>query len=215
MINYNALRENINYRAYFLGYFLADGWLCIKGNSYRVGFECKDKDLLEEINKPIGARISERVRKVRTGTICKIYGLGMSGNIGRDVFSASKGVKDFREEYYNMSIEEKDSFILGFFDGDGSVCKYSRKESIRIIFYTVGESSYEIITDYLGNLGISFSESRDNRGCEVRQLSIGTQSSVLNLYNRWYRNGVYLKRKYNIMHESLVLQEMVPLHSNV
>lgn len=214
MSSYGFKNMDKYFRSYFLGYFLADGWLQKVGNSVRVCFESKDKELLNNINV-FGVSVRERQRLVRTGTVCTVYGMGVSRDVGRYVLDVSKGKKYFIDYWKTLSSEEKDSFILGFFDGDGSVCYFSGGYTVRIVFYVVQKSVYRILLSYLNSLEIKYSVSVDRRGKTVVQVSIGCQRCVRKLYDRWYRHGYYLKRKYDIMHRSLSLQGMVSLHSNM
>lgn len=119
-------------KAYFLGFMLSDGYICKTSYSYEVGLGVQSKDsyILEELKKELSA--TSKISKYK--------------NSKKIVFKGSKHIFDvlcsygFREnkshfDYSVPSIPNKffNSFVRGYFDGDGCISIKSTGYSVTSI----------------------------------------------------------------------------------
>lgn len=198
--------KNINtpQKAYWLGFLMADCTIINKGNGiYYFSFELsiKDKNIVEQFAKDIEfqGKIYYTKNKVRlfindtlfTKNLMK-YGI-IENKTGKEIFPNIK-------EKYNKY------FILGFFDGDGSIMFYNNKQRIRSRFHIVScnEKILKQIKEELSiKANVIFTENSLHRkytGCnEIYELETSTLSNIMKIYDYFYYNEniFYMKRKYN------------------
>ena len=151
---------------------------------------------LVSIDKDVLINISGRAKHKYTYVNGKRYGIYNSQIDLSDYPFLIDPTKDYRSYYYSLSEEDKDKFVHGFMDGDGSICLCSNIGTIRVIFYLAREVDEEIIKSYLKERGIKAYYGEDTRGHRVARADISNQLDVFKLLRSLYKEGVYLKRKW-------------------
>jgi intein-encoded DNA endonuclease-like protein len=129
-VNQNFFKQWSPEMAYVLGFFTADGNIVKnKRGSHFISLEITDRELLEKIRSILGSdhKITDRKRRENWKTAYRLQ-------IGsKEMFNDLKILK-VRPKKDSSGIIKiipenllKD-FIRGFFDGDGFVCRYKRKD---------------------------------------------------------------------------------------
>ena len=198
-------------KAYWLGFLYADG--CILSpeygeQSFKLALAEQDKEILEQFKQdlsssyPIRYDNSKYTKNPRWQRQCIIE------------MRNQKTVNDLK----NLGCVERKSLILGFpssnqvpnqyiyhfirgyFDGDGSISCYKKKNSY-ILSFVGTESFIKSLSNYFLGGSVFF----DSRKTNSWYLTIGGNKQVINAYHRMYKdaNGLYLKRKYNKFQELL------------
>lgn len=185
------------FKAYLTGVFVADGWL----QGHNLGWETKDEQWILKISSLLKTSYSHRQRVVKTGAVCDIFSI--HGCIDSMILvEYMQEYKNFEQWFYSANDQEQHEFIKGFFDGDGSICKYAGKDRSRVLLYVVDDFMKRIVEFYLNKWSIRYSRSEDNRGHKVIQYAIGTQCDLCKLFYMWY-GEVYLNRKYELFVDTL------------
>jgi transposase-like protein len=111
-------------KAYWLGFLYADGCVKVKGGSLGLVLELATKDE-ETIDRFCAAVRADTKRKTYTTRLEKYYAVSIrfSGEFVRHLISQGcTPNKTFRIRFPHFDNEELDlAFLLGFYDGDGSV----------------------------------------------------------------------------------------------
>lgn len=181
---------------YLKGYFVADGsvtrYVTSKGDVHYQTFsaDLKDIELCKKFNELYFAIVKERERKVRTGAICRIFNVKFPNEVRDKVLVGMEGYKDYRTYFSRLNSDEKDSFIAGLFDGDGSVARYSNSKKVRVLLYSSQKEVSDIIESYYEELGISYRKYKDVRGHGVVQYHVGETGQVVKL---WEHFGIKLE----------------------
>ena len=173
----------------------------------RIRLSEKDKTHLEKLNEAL-----EYNKEIK---IVKNYG-NYGGNLAEFVVYSRKIVKDLNKNGITCgnksckenipNFEDKNlikNFILGLFDGDGSIVKTEKSHEWSIV------SSYEMcnfIKDFLeGELNIKFQKiNKDSSHCkDLYRIRTSSKKTIKKLYEYFYSNGnnskYYLDRKYETM----------------
>jgi hypothetical protein len=210
-IDHELLDRDSLFKAYFCGYFLADGHLSYvqqkpwHKKTLHLQIETAEKSFIEVLHKKIGFRVKVRDRLI-CGKIHRSYGSGVCKRFAEVIDECMDGYKNFNRYFDSLDWKHRHEFVKGFFDGDGTVCVFPDKKTVRIVFFLSGESEQQIIRKYLIDLGIVFSEGIDKRGKGVKNISVGNQRGVLKLFRSWY-GEVYNQRKYEYIKRSLLSYE--------
>jgi hypothetical protein len=167
---------------------------------YYTGIELAEKQILEDIsnmlNIPLGYRkriINNKEREFYKINIPVEY----VGEYGKYILEQRKGVYDY---YKNCN---KNDFIRGYFDGNGSVSYHPKSPKNLRIGFSINSGHIDIkmiIDDFCKEKGLHESIYLDKRGVGTYYISINSKLDVLSFYNYIYENNpfLYLKRKYNI-----------------
>lgn len=168
--------------------------------TYNCTIELKDNDVLEMIANEydIPLHYRERVIKNKNREFYSIYfKTSQVGEIGGYLVNNKQNLYT-----YYTNLEDKNAFIRGIFDGDGSVCHYSDRKTLRIGFVINSDhvSILKILKDYFEVNGITYSIYLDKRGNQCCNVSIGSKDSVSKLFNLMYsdKSNLWLERKYKI-----------------
>lgn len=168
--------------------------------TYNCTIELKDNDVLEKIANEydIPLHYRERVIKNKNREFYSIYfKTSQVKEIGRYLVNKKQNLYT----YYTRT-ENKNAFIRGIFDGDGSVCCYSGRETLRIGFVINSEhvSILKILKDYFEANSITYSIYLDKRGNKAYNVNVGSKESVSKLFNLMYsdKSNLWLERKYKI-----------------
>lgn len=201
------LKIDSKYKAYFLGLIMADG--CVyksrptdtEVGKFAISLQERDYYLLSklkeeiEIDKELKFTERDETRQntytlsFADGVFCKnLYTLGCTDR------------KSFTLLFPKIEKQFLSSFILGYFDGDGSIsiCKKLNKGNMNFIsslFFTKElQNKINEICKTGGN--ISDRECKNNK--QISTLSYCGNLQILRIFNFLYReNDFFLKRKYN------------------
>lgn len=196
-------------KAYVLGLLYADGYNSLATHTARIMLQERDKDILVKISaqlqyeKPLGfVKCSDHVAS--NGFISKdMYSLSISSpHICEEL--ALHGVlpnKSLILEYPDWMPEKFNRhFIRGYFDGDGSFCRQSKRTSNYLITFT---STEDFCVDCLNilrkNLGIGggIYDASCHNGI-TRVLSISGKDQCKKILDWLYEDAdIYMDRKYN------------------
>lgn len=205
--------ENIDtsLKAYFLGFICADG--AIVKNSLTITIHSKDKLLLEKLKEEIGCE--HEIKNINTP-----MGFDKTRNVDhvRFVITNKDLIKDLNSYgiypkksmtigniILNINKEFKDAFIIGYFDGDGSVqlrkggSKFSKKAN-KINNYVSNclsislRGTLEFLQGFIDHLDL---EKRTLQFHKTGILSITSKKDVLRFFNCYQNLSFYLTRKHN------------------
>lgn len=127
--SFEYLKDNIT--AYWLGFIAADGYIYSGENSYYfgIGLAKKDFDHLKKLNQFIHSnyKISD-ITSTESKTL-KISNPVFCDNLKKWGIEERKSYKN--KTLFTIPDNRKDSFIAGFFDGDGSIFEYIRKSKYK------------------------------------------------------------------------------------
>lgn len=186
------------YKAYWLGFIAADGYIDSIRNKLEIGLQGQDKEHLFKFssmiqsNKPI--EINDKVCKNKTYRSCRIslfskqliQDLNFYGIYNKKSLIL-KPPKNVPEQYLN-------GWIAGYFDGDG--CLSIDKNN----FLTVGfTGTYEIINFIKDFFTIDNKISSEHKSDITYSIHYSQQTGLKvlkQIYLQSYKD-IYLKRKYN------------------
>ena len=192
------------YKAYILGLLWADGHNCVKKGSIILELQEQDKELLLQINN-----ITQNERPLRLQTLHNKnekwqnqYKLTLQNRYTSSVLEsygmlANKSLvlefpKCVPEELYS-------SFILGYFDGDGSISLSNNNRNVYISI--VGTKMFlDVVAEIIQkNTGVNPTITRATRAKDpICSLRCNKKQDVIKLLNWLYKDStIYLQRKYN------------------
>jgi hypothetical protein len=184
--------ENINTheKAYVLGFFAADGYLKMYKNSIRFRIHPKDISILNFIKSEMDTDYKITYTKqgyaefgiTRKTLHDQLVRLGFNNNKSRDCI-----FPDIPEEFYN-------SFILGLFDGDGSVWVRSKTRRGLGVNLLGTVPVIDKIIDLISKEGVDchYDFLPNNY---TKRLYFGSEKSVKNFYNYIYRNCKFSSKR--------------------
>ena len=201
--------NNLN-RAWLTGFIAADGTIRKDCNTIKIGLSSIDREILEKIKEEL--KIERHICDYVTNNGFAISELEWTSKQHKDFLAQYNIVNN--KTYLPMAVpkdfndKEKLAFILGYFDGDGSISSTDKYLRFRICAHRD-----EILKDIaltLNNLyNIDFSLSMDKRG--LYELSISTDYSKKIFQDMYALNTLRLNRKYQkfleyINHETMTSQ---------
>ncbi len=197
--NINYFQQiNSNIKAYFLGFITADG--CITYGNSKSNFRLtitiheKDKIILNKLKEEIGCE----------NKILTIYKKEYDHNHVR--FSLqNKELIDSLNKYgivpqkslimpniiQNIPKEYRPSFILGYFDGDGSMTTQSKYKR----GYIQIRGTKELLLGIINELQIS--SYNIDESSNIPSLRIGSKENIKKFYGIYKTNNFFLKRKHS------------------
>lgn len=189
--------------AYILGLFVADGCIYIDNEKRYKSFICsKDLDMLEFVKneiKPEGNINHSKDGTSRIWFINKefVMDLMSMGVLPRKTYDPM--LPEIPKEYRKY-------FLLGYFDGDGSVWININNKVLSTSFTCYSKQFLQKIGDILHDeIGIIPKIYKDNRENSNTNNMIFSTKESLGLYHYFYDNNknFYLNRKYNKFNEWL------------
>lgn len=218
-------REKINHnyfdiiespiQAYLLGYFVADGCITLKNNKYSilksVQFSCSEKDieLLELVQKQFnldtkiykGKEYNIKNTSYISNPMCSI--IFVSENLFNKLSLLGYGERKTYLDYGLPNIDKDllKYFILGYFDGDGSIII---SEGIRKNNYKYKNIRFQITSHnifFLNQIKEWFIEQNINSTVKKIKnsydLVITNKKDIIKIRNLFYDTKLGLKRKKN------------------
>ena len=196
--------ENIDSeeKAYWLGFIAADGCVYKNKQSYRLQINLKGSDIdhLKKFQKAICSdyKITEKkVGKAQSNTCqLKINSTKMCNDLIKNNIIERKSII-FEPPILNKNL--MNHFIRGYFDGDGWITSYKRKDSngyrneVGIIG---GKKALNYFIDFLPKGFSKYEKYKDDKIIQISGSSIKTISET---YNYLYENAtIFLDRKKNV-----------------
>ena len=196
--------ENIDSeeKAYWLGFIAADGCVYKNKQSYRLQINLKGSDIdhLKKFQKAICSdyKITEKkVGKAQSNTCqLKINSTKMCNDLIKNNIIERKSII-FEPPILNKNLMRH--FIRGYFDGDGWITSYKRKDSngyrneVGIIG---GKKALNYFIDFLPKGFSKYEKYKDDKIIQISGSSIKTISET---YNYLYENAtIFLNRKKNV-----------------
>lgn len=184
-------------KAYWLGFLIADGSLNKKKYGYHTSFELsiQDKSVVEKFAEDISYK--GKIYLTNTRARLSISDTIFSSELLKYGFSNQK---TFNEKFPDKEIIDKSLikyFILGYFDGDGSIMFYKEKNRVRARFHLVcGNRNFlEKIKEVLEENGIKFSKKSLHKkytGCkDVYELESSSLENIVKIADYFYFNNIY------------------------
>lgn len=193
-------------KAYFLGYFYADGGNSIDRNQIRIKLNIEDKYILERFrswfksNRPLLPL--DKNGEICTYKGCKELDLTSEYLCRRLKELGAPATKSAILKFPDFIPEElMNHFIRGYFDGDGNISVFGNNKNGELrANITITSSNYFIDGLYkyiLNNLGIN-SRVDDCEGKVYKRLQIEKNREVKKFLDWMYKDAtVYLTRKCN------------------
>lgn len=199
--------EEINYfkvidsheKAYYLGYIYSDGYIC-SGNYDRskqigIALQLQDKYILDRLHNNLQLKTNISIYKNSAKLV--ITNLGMYNDL------VNLGVKEDKshQDYTIPSIPEEfiNSFILGYFDGDGCITIKATK-AIVVSICCNSKIFLESVQNYLSLNGIETRLNQEKRssGNNLNILYLKGRKNQLKFKDLIYKDSpIYLTRKYD------------------
>lgn len=181
-------------KSYLLGYLFADA--CIRYNTikrhYGLKLKIHEKDIhiLEFMKREMSC---DTIIRKENGTNC--FSLTISSKkIAEDLIKLGcTPRKSLTLEFPKISKEYINSFILGYFDGDGTIYLYKNQ----IHFKLLGTYSFlSSISKYFESYGISYRVEKYPNS-NIYQYRVFSKKSIEKIYNILYTNtsNTFLERK--------------------
>ncbi|MFE8701003.1 LAGLIDADG family homing endonuclease [Cytobacillus sp. FJAT-54145] len=188
-------------KAYWLGFIAADGYITTKENIIGISLHHSDESHLEKFKKAINA----------TYPVHQYRGSGYGGEVEyvRIAVRSDQVWKMLKEhgilENKSLILTFPESippnfylpFIRGYFDGDGSLSYYKKKDAYTVKIAGTKEM-LEAITTILGYPNRKLYKRYKNSTKNTYSVEIGGRRQVVDVMNKLYHGAtVYLERKHN------------------
>lgn len=205
--------ENIDseHKAYWLGFFYADGYVNKTDSGYCCGIELKASDInhLKKFNKSIGGNVEPKIRnrvdsRIGETSIASIR--LFSKKMYQDL--CNKGCVERKTDKIQMpDIDEKYmwAFIRGFFDGDGCIILNKQRNCARFDFCSSSLRMLEQLRAFLYSKGVFsyINKSTQSSGAIKRTIPnyrlciTGMENGYIFATNIYADATIYLDRKHD------------------
>lgn len=202
--------------AYLQGFIYADGCITSKKSridgfvqyyALQIGLNEKDKDFLQKItdifnnalNKEYLIKHNSTTKSYKLG----IYNVELIDNLQKLGVNPNKTYEDSDFIFTNIPNNLKKSFLLGYWDGDGSFCYTKNSNRIRTIASIISLNSTllsTIISFINSELGAGFCKLKDKTPGD-QYYRIRVSDNKAKVFAKWLYNSIpdlYLIRKYEI-----------------
>lgn len=199
-------------KAYWLGFFMADGNVAERKNSQpviRIELQKKDRYILEELEKDFG--VSNKIKNSRSCYSLRVHSRKMFHDLNKYGIIPNKTKHETMDNIFNLSEDMIRHFIRGFFDGDGWITNTTshgkRKGSRKCIGFVSNRRMLEQLQIYLNKkIGTRINKIQDREGCSM--LLYSSKRDIEAIKNFIYLNAtIYLKRKFEKCYEIYVNTE--------
>ena len=184
-------------QAWLMGFIAADGTIRRETNSIKITLSSIDREILEKIKKEL--KIERDIHDSLTSNGFNISELSWTSKNHKDFLAQYNIVnnKTYLPMYVpkNFNKELTLAFILGYFDGDGSI-SINQEKYLRFRICAHREEILKSIALSLKNIynDISYSLSKDKRG--LYELSISSHYANQIFEDMYNLNSMRLNRKY-------------------
>lgn len=191
------------YKAYWLGFLYADGYVRMKNNKsgeLRIKLKYDDKNHIETFRDCISSnhKINDFIQKSSSESFSKVSSLSIyNTKLVMDLFShGCVNAKTFKIKFPVLKNDLNRHFLRGYFDGDGYITIKKNSNSA-----TVGiTSNFDFINGIIRYLNYGKISKRKN----IYDFKIYNRTNIEKFYNLLYENSnIFLQRKRNIFDEYL------------
>lgn len=190
--NRNYFKKFSRNMAYILGYIAADG--CISDKNLIFG--CKDREILEKINKELNSNI--KIRQKGKYCILSFTSKKMLNDLnGLGITSR----KTFTLKPLNIPKKFHSDFIRGFFDGDGCFAYHRTLNTYKSMITNASEEILKWIHKSLPTKKGTVYKRKNTNCYELRYRFEDTLILGEFLYKYLNNETIFLKRKYNIFNK--------------
>lgn len=185
-------------KAYFLGFLMADGYICTTpyNKQIGIGIQTKDKYILEYYKNLIGKKLN--TKQYKNSSKLTITSTIMYSDLTKLGFIENKSHNDYH--FPDIPDEFKSSFICGYFDGDGCITIKSTGFSVCSICCN-SKIFLEDLKSILAKYNIlcrPICKEIKNRKNSIYVLYLSGRSNQLKFKDFIYKSvNVYLVRKYD------------------
>lgn len=203
--NYFDLIDN-EWKAYWLGFMYADGWVGSNGNSVGLSLQRKDEYHIDRLRQslqcdnPIYQYESKGFNKTEGRVFLQSSLTVNNQKINSDL--QKHGCVNKKSLVLKPPVIKSDlvrHFVRGYFDGDGWVSMNEKHMSFEVGFIGTYEMM-EYIRDYLQSQGVSLTTIEKNKKYgssntyTIRYGSLLDNEKIFNLF--YYHCNIFLKRKF-------------------
>jgi len=190
------------YKAYFLGFLWADGYINHKRKSIRLTLNDKDQNILKTFSNLLYNQdnIKYYIHKTKFGIVntanLYIYNKHIYNKIIDFGYPLQNKTYDIRFPV-NLNKSLYRHFIRGLFDGDG--CIYVNKTNTRIVFdFTSNELMINDLKEILGDLKYFTYKRYKERNNNILSMRLNKTKEILNMLTWIYNDStIFLERKFN------------------
>lgn len=199
-------------KAYWLGFFYADGCIGSKEDTIQMGLAAKDRNHLEKFCESINAPLDLIKKRTNVSPTGKEFPVSYISLWSKEMHAALNKhgctpLKTFTLKAPNIKKEYYKHFTLGYFDGDGCVCdKHNRYCNI------VGTlEMMKFFQEFLESEGVKTLEIKKTRN--IWELKWLKKKSIKRSYDLFYEDAtIFLERKKQVF-ERMYLDEEKKEHS--
>lgn len=193
---------NDEYKAWLIGFLIADGSIYIHNDGYYIGFELsiKDEEILHKIRNMLSASYPITTNKTKTAVCLRVSSKIMYNDLLNLNICQNKtkyGVGDITS-YIDKSLWRH--CLRGIIDGDGWISASIRNCKSSPIIGVLGysETLFPLITEMCTQLDIKVPKSvRVKSNYDIYQYQIGGMNQCKLIFKYLYNNAnIYLQRKY-------------------
>ena len=201
-------------KAYWVGFIAADGCLYQKDNTkvIKIAIQERDRTVLEEFKKDIlfeGNIAFFKMKKGQNILTVAPYSIKMFDDLGKIGLFPRKSLELMFPTFDQIPEKYIIDYIRGYFDGDGSVGDYARKERPNSKKYCVqfcGTKEFlESLRNYLNSIGIIFNtklNKRHNNNINSYSLRFSGLKKVCLFFQKIYRPDCFSLARKKIKFES-------------
>lgn len=197
---------NNEWKAYWLGFLYADGWVGSNGNSVGVTLQRKDEYHIDRLRQslqcdnPIYQYVSHGFYKDKTKEFLQSSITINNQKLNSDL--QKHGCLPKKSLVLKPPMIDKElmrHFIRGYFDGDGWVSMSERRKSFEVGFIGT-KAMMEFIAEYFETQGITMPTiSKDKKDSKTNTYAMcyGSLLDTEKIFNLFYYHcNIYLKRKF-------------------
>lgn len=183
-------------KAWLLGFIASDGTIRKEVNAIKIGLSLKDKEILEKIKDELG--IEKEIFTYQTSNGFDVCELSWTSKQQKEDL-AKFGIvnrKTYKALHLPNFIDDlKLAYILGYFDGDGSI-SISKEHYLRFRLCAYRPELLQEIGEFLKNkYNLTYSFSKDATR-NMYELSISTFYANKVFADMYSLNSLHLERKY-------------------
>jgi len=206
-------------KAYFLGFFHADGNLHYSKTAYssatKLKLAIKDKEILEKFVKEFPFfTIADYINKYKYKGLEKTTDVTIIRSYNKQLFIDLLNLEVKGNIPTNIPNYLIKHFIRGLIDGDGSYNKYSGNKPNKLFGMDLCMENITLakkVGAMLEPIGIHPKYNKDRK---IIKLRVRRQNELIKLINYLYTDASwYLKRKFKIINDILVYKNLVPIKS--
>ena len=178
-------------RDYWLGLLASDG--CLTNNAIVLELQEQDEYILREYIKFIGYNLSLLTTKSKRFNTFQRRVSFKNPEAYR--YLIELGITPKKSSTLKVNFKINYDFLRGVIDGDGSISKTNKGNSIRVDIVSASVHFIEQIANFYKEEGIDYRIYKRNN---TNLICVNRKDSTKKLYDNLYREGcIYLTRKYN------------------